>query len=279
MHQSIQKDHVAVITGAASGIGFAAAKRFSALGLKVCLADNNEALLRRKAAEIAEISSAERVMSVVTDVTRLADLEVLRDQVFERFGQVNVLMNNAGIGMASSSWGHYKAWQKTLDVNLWGVINGVQAFTEKMLVQKQPAVIINTGSKQGITCPPGNTPYNVSKAAVKALTESLQHSLRSEAGSQVSAHLFVPGFVYTEMMSARIAQKPPFAWTPEQTIDYMLERLGKGDFYMICPDGEVTEDMDKKRILWGAGDIVHNRPALSRWHPDYEKAFKEYMEE
>lgn len=148
-----------------------------------------------------------------------------------------------------------------------------------MIAQGKPACIINTGSKQGITCPPGNTAYNVSKAGIKALTEGLQHDLRNTEDCQVSAHLLVPGFTYTGMVSAHMPKKPDAAWLPEQLVDYMVDRLGDGDFYIICPDNDVTEEIDSKRILWGAGDIANKRPALSRWHPDYKQAFADFMKE
>ena len=86
-----------------------------------------------------------------------------------------------------------------LEVNLWGVINGVQTFTPRMLEQETPCAIVNTGSKQGITCPPGDTAYNVSKAGVKVLTEALAHSLRNTEGAQITAHLLVPGSTFTGM--------------------------------------------------------------------------------
>ena len=130
-------------------------------------------------------------------------------------------------------------------------------------------MIVNAGSKQGITSPPGNSPYNVSKSALKTYTELLQHDLRNIAGCQVSAHLLIPGMTTTGARPHR-----PGAWWPDQVVGYMLPALERGDFYILCPDGEVTAEMDRKRILWAAGDIVDNRPALSRWHPDWKDAFE-----
>ena len=107
----------------------------------------------------------------------------LRDAVYAAFGEVAVLMNNAGTAPGGGPWDHIDRWRRVLEVNLWGVINGVQTFAPRMLEQKTPCAIINTGSKQGITCPPGDTAYNVSKAGVKVLTEALAHSLRNEEGA------------------------------------------------------------------------------------------------
>jgi hypothetical protein len=93
----------------------------------------------------------------------------------------------------------------------------------------------------------------------------------------VSAHLLVPGFTYTGITRPRRIEKPPGAWSPEQVIDMMIERMGRGDFYIICPDNDVTWETDRKRIQWAAEDITHNRPALSRWHEDYKSAFADFM--
>ena len=279
---SLQAGGVAVITGGASGIGLATASALSRHGMNIVLADRNKEALD----EAAETSvrplnpgGGEAVITAAVDVTDAGQVQGLRELAFERFGEVNFLMNNAGIAVHAGTWTDPDAWRQILEVNLWGVINGIQAFAQPMLDQGKPGMIVNTGSKQGITCPPGNAAYNTSKAAVKATTESLAHSLRSVEGSQVSAHLLVPGFVYTGMISAFLPEKPPGAWTPEETVDYMLSRLAQGDFYIICPDNETTEAMDRKRVAWGAGDIIENRPALSRWHPDYAEAFATHMEE
>ena len=142
----------------------------------------------------------------------------------------------------------------------------------------RPGLVINTGSKQGITTPPGDPAYNVAKAGVKAFTEALQHDLRNREGCKITAHLLIPGFVFTELTRAGRPEKPAGAWTPEQTVDFMLESLEAGDFYILCPDNDVPRELDERRILWAAGDIVENRPPLSRWHPDYGEAFKAFVE-
>ena len=188
-------------------------------------------------------------------------------------GPVAVLMNNAGIGgLPNSPWSGLENWQKMLDVNFMGVLRGVQAFVPRMIEANRPAVVINTGSKQGITTPPGNPAYNVSKAAVRILTEQMAHELRT-AEAPISAHLFVPGFTYTGMVARVMPERPPAAWTSEQTVDYFLGRMAQGDFYILCPDNDVDETKDQRRVTWGALDIARNRPALSRWHPDHADAF------
>ena len=135
-----------------------------------------------------------------------------------------------------------------------------------------------TGSKQGITTPPGNAAYNVSKAALKAYAEALQYELRTTEGCRISAHLLIPGFTFTGITAARIKEKPPAAWTPEQVVEFLLEALTRGDFYVLCPDNDVTRVTDEKRMAWAMGDVIENRPALSRWHPDWTAAFEAYMD-
>ena len=148
---------------------------------------------------------------------------------------------------------------------------------ETIIDQGTPCAIVNTGSKQGITCPPGDTAYNITKAGVKVLTEGLAHALRNIAGCQVTAHLLVPGSTFTGMTARGRTEKPPGSWTPEQVVDFMVAAMAAGHFYIICPDNDVTRDIDNRRILWAAEDIIRNRPALSRWHPDYTEEFAKFL--
>jgi NAD(P)-dependent dehydrogenase (short-subunit alcohol dehydrogenase family) len=279
-HPALTAGRVAVITGGASGIGRAAAERLATFGMKLCLADVNAAALDEAAhALVGSTGRADDVIAVPTDVSRPEEVERLKDKVYERFGEVAVLMNNAASEGEGRLFSGHGTWRKIIDVNLWGVINGVQSFVPAMIAQGTPAAVINTGSKQGITTPPGNTAYNVSKAGVKVVTEALAHELRSAPGGKISAHLLIPGFTFTGLTRARgVTEKPPGAWTPEQVVDFMLPAMARGDFYILCPDNDVTREIDNRRIQWAAQDIIENRPALSRWHPDYEKAFASYME-
>ena len=273
-HPALKAGNAAVVTGGASGIGLATAKRFVAMGLRVCLADLDEETLKNA---VDELGAGDEVFAQTTDVSDAASVDRLADAVQERFGPVSIVMNNAGTGGGGDALSNPEGWQRVLGVNLLGVIHGVQRFVPAMVESDRPGLVINTGSKQGITQPPGDTSYNVSKSGVKSLTEGLAHTLREKTGGRVSAHLLVPGFTYTGMIKRFLPEKPDAAWTSEQVADFLLEGIAQGDFYILCPDNDVTREMDERRILWAAGDMIEGRPALSRWHPDYKEAFEKFM--
>ncbi|TCU23937.1 short-subunit dehydrogenase [Rhizobium azibense] len=279
IQQILDKPNVAVITGGASGIGLAAAKRFAKAGMSVVIADLGGDRLAAARGELEAVAGTQRVMAVETDVSDRSSLETLEKSVVQRFGRVHVLMNNAGIGPETSIFSAQADWDSILGVNLLGVINGTRVFGPNMLAHGEPGLIINTGSKQGITTPPGNPAYNVSKAGVKVFTEALEHELRNREGSKMSAHLLIPGFVFTGLTKGDRTEKPAAAWTPEQTVDFMIESLKRGDFYILCPDNDVARQVDERRMAWAIGDIIENRPPLSRWHKDYADRFKAFLEE
>jgi NAD(P)-dependent dehydrogenase (short-subunit alcohol dehydrogenase family) len=261
--------NVALVTGAASGIGLAAARRFAALGMNLVMVDLGGEALERAAAEVAELAESD-VLAAATDVSQLAQVQRLRAEVEQRYGSVSLLMNNAGVGNNPGlPWENGDAWQKLVDVNLWGVVHGVQAFLPGMLAANKPGLVINTGSKQG------NYAYNLSKAALRNYSESLAHALRGACGARISAHLLIPGFTHTGMTGT--ADKPDSAWTPEQVVEFLLERVSAGDFYVLCPDNAVDRQTDERRMRWAMDDIILNRPALSRWHPDFEAEFARFM--
>jgi NAD(P)-dependent dehydrogenase (short-subunit alcohol dehydrogenase family) len=274
---ALSEGGAAVITGAAGGIGLAAARRFAQLGMPVVLADLSGEKLR--AAETSIRNAGGRVAAVPTDVSKSSDLERLRDLTHRQFGEVSVLMLNAGIGAnPGGAWQNLDGWRSLIEVNFWGVMNGAQAFLPAMVASGRAGHVITTGSKQGITSPPGNPAYNVSKAALKTYTEALQHELRNTAGCRISAHLLVPGFTFTGLTGGgALQEKPPAAWTAEQVVEFMLQGLQRDDFYILCPDNDVSRETDEKRMAWAMGDLIENRPALSRWHPDWKARFEAFM--
>jgi NAD(P)-dependent dehydrogenase (short-subunit alcohol dehydrogenase family) len=269
----------AIITGGASGIGLATARQLAAFGMRVCIADRDDAALESAAIELAGIArgGAIDVLTAKTDVSSTSDIDRLDKAAFDRFGDIALLMNNAAVFHGSDALSDPDGWRQLLDVNLMGVLNGVQRIGRAMVDRGKPGYIINTGSKQGITSPPGNTAYNVSKAAVKSLTEGLAHTLRNIPNCQISAHLLIPGFTYSGVMARRMPDRPAGAWSTAQVAERLIHGLERSEFYILCQDNETTRDQDERRILWAAGDIVENRPALSRWHPDYKEAFDAFM--
>jgi len=276
-HPALVAGAGAVITGAASGIGLAAATACARLGMTVVMADlPGEALESARTAVTEAAAGRGRVLAAPTDVSSFEQVEQLRDVARSEFGVPALLMNNAGIGLNPGGVAaDLAAWKRLMEVNFWGVAHGVHAFVPGMAAAGKPGLVINTGSKQGITGPPGNPAYNVSKAALKMLTEQLAHELRNIPGCQVTAHLLIPGYTFTGL--TRRGEKPPAAWTPEQVVEFMMAGVAAGDFYILCPDNDVDRATDAKRIAWAAGDVAENRPALSRWHPDWKAAFEDYM--
>jgi NAD(P)-dependent dehydrogenase (short-subunit alcohol dehydrogenase family) len=260
---------VAVVTGGASGVGLAAAHLLARRGFDLMLADRDVRALAEAADGLR--ATKVRVATEAVDVADAGALAALADRAFA-MGPVAVLMNNAGMALPSETCGGLDNWRKTFDVNFFGVLNGIQAFVPRMIEAGRAAAVINTGSKQGITTPPGNPAYNASKAAVKVLSEQLAHELR-DAGAPIDVHLFVPGFTYTGMIAAHFPEKPAGAWSSEDCVNHLFEHIAAGDFYILCPDNMVTPEIDARRVLWAAGDIAENRPALSRWHKDWADRF------
>jgi NAD(P)-dependent dehydrogenase (short-subunit alcohol dehydrogenase family) len=276
MPQAFDKAGVAVITGGASGIGRAAARRAASAGMKIVLVDVDPIKLDAAAAELAAMVGETSVLARVVDVASAEAMTALATEVETKFGSPTLLMNNAAAFVAGGAGGildPIENWQRLFAVNVLGIVNGVQAFLPKMLLAPRPAVIVNTGSKQGLTNPPGNPAYNTSKAAVNAYTQNLARDLRERSGRLVTAHLLIPGWTTTGD-----AQHQPGAWLPEQVIDFMSEAIERNEFFILCPDGETTPAIDHKRIYWNAMDIILGRPALSRWHPDFKDAFAAFMQ-
>jgi len=258
LHPAFSKDEVAVITGAASGIGKAFSEHCLQLGMRVAMLDVDESRLNAVSAEFG----SDAVLPLKCDVANPEDWNTAATEIDKTFSQKpSVLVNNAVTREGKGFDASLDEWRHAIDVNILGVVNGVRCFRDDMVATSKPGVIINVGSKQGITNPPGHPVYNLCKAAVKSYTEGLQHDLRQNSANKVTAHLLVPGWTTTGT-----AEHKQGAWRPQQVIDYMMKAIAAGSFYIICPDDEVLETMDKERILLAATDITENRVPLSRWY-------------
>ncbi|KNG95445.1 SDR family NAD(P)-dependent oxidoreductase [Pseudaestuariivita atlantica] len=272
----LKPDHVAVISGGAQGLGLSAALRFAARGMAVVVADVNADALQVAETRLRD-AGARAVLAHQTDVSDRDAVRALRDEVDATLGGADVVMANAGIQPGSDIFDAQGTWDRVLAVNLGGIVALCQSFVPGMIARGRPGMVIATGSKQGITTPPGDPAYNVAKAGVRAFAEALAHHLR-EVDAPVSAHLFIPGFVFTKLNRRGRTEKPEGAWTPDQTTAFLFDRIEAGDFYVLCPDNDVTREMDEKRMAWAMGDIIDNRPPLSRWHPDWAERFAAYLE-
>jgi len=195
---------VAVVTGGASGIGFALAQRFAAEGAHVVIGDVEAPALERA---VSELRSGATVEGVLTDVTDPAQMQALADTAVERFGGVHIFCNNAGVGGGGLSWETpLTTWEWVLGVNLWGVIHGVRSFVP-LLMQQSEGHIVNTASVAGLMAAPFMGPYNASKHAVVAIAETLHHELAMTA-PHVKVSVLCPGWVNTNIAdSAR--NRPP----------------------------------------------------------------------
>ncbi|GAA5875202.1 hypothetical protein JCM1840_007279 [Sporobolomyces johnsonii] len=280
MHAALKPNAVAVITGAAlGGIGFEIASvcltRFKMRAVLVDL--STEALDKTTKALVTAGVPEENFSTRAVDVADANAVQKLADDIYASHGRVDFLCLNAGLSMPSN-FRDLEPWSKIMSVNFGGVLNGTQAFVERMVAQDEPAAVVITGSKQGITNPPGNPAYNASKAAVKSLAEGLAHSL---IPTKVTAHLLVPGWVQTKLTSpggiVDPAKKPAGAWTAAQTAEELFSRLD--EFYIICPDNDAYWELDQVRMAYNLDDILLKRPALSRWHPEYSQVYEKYVQD
>jgi len=256
------KGKVAVITGAASGIGRGIAERCVSEGMKVVLADIDEANLKQAETELKTMGGT--VLGVKTDVSKRSDVELLARQALDAFGQVSLLFNNAGVAAGGAPWeATWNDWEWVIGVNLWGVIHGVKVFTPLMLAQNTECHIVNTSSAAGLIVGSGSATYAVTKHAVVALSESLYLALQ-QRNSLVKVSVLCPGLVRTNIANAernRPAElrNEPITMTPEmqaglaafkavieagmpplQVADVVFDAIMKDQFY-ILPHPEWTE--------------------------------------
>ncbi|WP_030799336.1 SDR family NAD(P)-dependent oxidoreductase [Streptomyces sp. NRRL S-337] len=289
----LRAGQVAVVTGAASGIGLALARRFAAEGLKVVLADVEEAPLR--AAADALTADGAEVLARTVDVGVRDEVQALADAAYATFGAVHVLCNNAGVGSGAEGrmWEHeVNDWKWAFAVNVWGVFHGIQAFVPRMLAGGAPGHVVNTSSTDGGIAPlPTASVYAVTKAAVVTMTESLHAHLRAE-GAPVGASVLFPGphMLRTGLWEshrnrpARYAKQQPrrtpyrslgqweaamkeagqeIAFTPVEEVAGTVVDGIRADRFWMLPPGEHTDRQIRARA----------RSMLERSAPSYLERF------
>jgi NAD(P)-dependent dehydrogenase (short-subunit alcohol dehydrogenase family) len=205
---------VAVITGGASGIGKAVAAQAAAEGMKVVIADIEEGALKATARELS--AAGADILAVATDVADAASVKELRDRTLGHYGAVHLVHNNAGVGLGGPIWEIPEAdWRWILGVNLWGVIHGISAFVP-LLVEQGEGHVVNTASIAGLTTAPFIGPYNATKQAVVAMSETLFRDLQAEEATGVGVSVLCPGFVQTRI--AESDRNRP-AWAPDREVE------------------------------------------------------------
>jgi NAD(P)-dependent dehydrogenase (short-subunit alcohol dehydrogenase family) len=275
------RDRVAVVTGAASGIGLALAERFAAEGMKVVMADIEAAPLAAAAEGLRRKAPA--VLATRVDVSRHDDVERLARETYEAFGAAHVLCNNAGVAVIGAVHEHTLAdWQWVINVNLWGVIHGVRAFLPRMLAGGDEGHIVNTASMAGLTTAPFMSVYDVTKHGVVALSESMFKEL-AVTGAPIGVSVVCPGLIDTNIMrSARnrpeelaeagkagpmaqafgqsLADRLAGGYPPSEVAEQVLQGIREGRFYVVPAQPEV-----KGGIAVRAQDLIELRnPTLRR---------------
>lgn len=278
MSTAIRKDGVAIVTGAAMGIGYAIANKLATEGMKLVLLDKDGSALSRAAERLHTAHEGLDLRSIAGEITSDPVRQTLEREARE-LGELAVVVNNAAILGPAGPYEKLDQWRQTMDVNFWAILALQAQLVDFMINQPSPSAIINVGSKEGITTPPGNAAYSVSKAAVRILTEQLAHELRERSGDRVTAHLLIPGFTFTPMNfpgTSFDSVKPTAPWSADQVAETAVQGVRAGTFYIFCEDNEVTRDLDERRMRWSMDDLIKKRPALSRWHPAWKERFAEY---
>ena len=265
------KDKVAVITGGASGLGLAMARRFAREGMKLALADIEEEALRRVEQEFRKASIP--VLAIRTDVSRGHDVERLAEKTLATFGAVHVVCNNAGVAPGGAVWESTVAdWEWVLGVNVWGVIHGVRVFVPIMLRQDTPCHVVNTASVAGLLSMPGMGIYCVSKHAVVTLSECLHHDL-AERGSKIGVSVLCPAYVPTGIIDSErnrpaLLRNPPRARTPED-----LER--EEQMRHAVQSGRISAEMVAEMVL----DAIRQERFYIFTHPRIKPAIQARLED
>jgi NAD(P)-dependent dehydrogenase (short-subunit alcohol dehydrogenase family) len=262
---------VAVVTGAASGIGRATATAFAAEGMRVVLADIEEKALDPVARELTD--AGHTVLPVVTDVSDAASMDALAARTFAEFGGVHVVHLNAGVAGGGPSWTLTdNDWRWVLGVNLWGVINGIRVFVPRMIEQGEPAHVVNTASMAGLTSSPFLGPYNVSKHGVVTLSETLHREL-AMTGAPIGVSVLCPGWVNTGIGESG-RNRPDDLRNDDTAGAANMADLGAGMLKQILEQGLQPGDVAAQVV-----DAVKNNRFYILTHPEWKDMIRSRMED
>jgi NAD(P)-dependent dehydrogenase (short-subunit alcohol dehydrogenase family) len=253
---------VAVVTGAASGIGKAVATRAAAEGMKVVLADIEENALKEATDELA--AAGADVIAAVTDVSDVASVRELRDRALREFGAVHLVHNNAGVGTGGPIWEvPEEDWRWVLGVNLWGVVHGIATFVP-LFIQQGEGHVVNTASIAGLTTAPFLGPYNATKQAVVAMSETLHKDLQASGISGIGVSVLCPGFVQTRIGESD-RNRP--SWAPGRDVEGAEEMRG---LIQDLVSGGIPSEQVAERVL----DAVRTNTFYILTHPELRGALQ-----
>ncbi|HEX2302917.1 MAG TPA: SDR family NAD(P)-dependent oxidoreductase [Gaiella sp.] len=255
----------AVVTGAASGIGLALAERFAGEGMRVVMADVDEARVEEAA---SRIGNGAEVLAARVDVASSDEVERLAARTAKRFGGVHLLCNNAGVQMLGPAWElNLEEWRWILDINLWGVIHGIRAFVPSMVEHGERGHVVNTASVGGLVTFPGMAMYAASKAAVIAMSEALHHDLR-DRGCPIGVSVLCPGPVVSELRERSAALRPggeqgrevaPVTHVPRMPASEVADMVVDGvlhDRFWVLTHAEYASLVTERAVGIAAGDVV-----------------------
>ena len=263
--------NVAVITGAASGIGRGLAERFAAEGMKVVLADVEEAALAELAADLK--AKGATVLTVRTDVSNATEVENLAVRTLEAFGAVHILCNNAGVVCSRPIWEHTLSdWKWVLGVNLWGVIHGIRTFVPRMLAQGDACHIVNTASILGLVGGSGEGIYKVSKHGVAVLSETLADEL-AQKGANIQVHVLCPGWVRTGILDS--ARNRPDALQNPAEKEHPQEPVIGGSRNTRA---EMEAGLLPSEVAEQVYNAIQNGTFYIHTHPEHKAWIRERME-
>jgi NAD(P)-dependent dehydrogenase (short-subunit alcohol dehydrogenase family) len=255
---------VAVITGAASGIGRAVALRAAAEGMKVVLADIEEGPLKGTESEVGPRAET---LTVVVDVSDGDSVRELRDRALDAFGAVHLVHNNAGVGGGGPIWEvPEQDWRWILGVNLWGVVHGIATFVP-LFIEQGEGHVVNTASIAGLTTAPFLGPYNATKQAVVAISETLFKDLQATGISGVGVSVLCPGFVRTRIADS--GRNRP-AWAPEPEAEDVEGAETMRTIISDMIDGGISPETVAEKVL----DAVRTDTFYIRTHPELDAAIE-----